>query len=397
MADENPEPEVPEGDTPQLSRAEMMKRIAEQRNADFEEETGIKIEQAARVRSTETGRFTRAPGDEPEGEEEETAASAPAEAEPAARQPETDASPAREEQPASAPPPVHRIKVRGVERDVTTEELIALAQRGEDADRAYYEAQRLRDEAARLRAEEARARLQTPEPAAQRQPAAEPADDLKGWKEDLEAAYLGDDAAMERFIQRVRSTGAQPAAGLPATEIQERVRDDVDMDGSIKMARSEYPELFQDHDAATLASEWAFNRRVALLKEAGQRLGTFSPSDVDQAIRAEGLEWLNRAFSRAHRRGLVPMSTEDVFREAGDHARKRLGLGSQRDEEPAPTTVNRPAASAAKAAAVSPPAPRTVRARLGEDERERAEDEARASGMSLIRPPRRPRPGQRAA
>lgn len=274
--------------TTQLSpREAQMEAIANQRRTAFTAETGIALEhtavpasedddpddataeaERARLAAIAEGRIAD-PGN-PAGEEDPQLAIQREQEEEQARlqreqQEEAAAATARASQNASAIDPAAKvkIKVRGVEREITGEELLRRAQKDVNAEEQLAEARRLRAET-----EELQRQLQQQ----QQQPATRAAAPNTGdvviddavVNEFTSALFAGDEgkaaAAFKKAVggavekARAEARGRGDATPIDPNAIADQVQQRIEVNSALARSRRDYPQLYADRNVETLAS-----------------------------------------------------------------------------------------------------------------------------------------------
>lgn len=229
------------------AREQAMDLIAAGRNAEFEKETGIKIEA-----------FTPDPDVDPADAEAETARLAAEKsgeqtATPAidqlAQQLETSATVAADDLPSRKV----KVKIDGVESEVSIEEMQREYQKGRTADKRLAEAAEQR----RLLQEEqlaAQTRSATPT-AVEVDPAVAKkfTSALFGGDEDMATAAFAE--ALSTAVQaEMAKTGRSNATQPDAQTIAQQVKQQLDFESALKQSKQDYPQLYADPDLEALGA-----------------------------------------------------------------------------------------------------------------------------------------------
>lgn len=149
------------------------------------------------------------------------------------------------------PAPI-KVKVDGIEKEVTQDELVRTYQKNAAADQRLEEATRL------LREAEARA-AQAPAPQQFQTPAEPPADSKAKVKEALDKLYEGDaDSAADLLGDLLAKRGGdQPTPVAPVIDVDQiaaQLEEKLAINGAISKVQSDYPDILADRDLETLTA-----------------------------------------------------------------------------------------------------------------------------------------------
>lgn len=164
-----------------------------------------------------------------------------------------------------------RVKVDGVEQDVSLDEVLRNYQKGSAADRRLEEATRLLKEAQKTAATTQQPAPATPEPAAT-PPAAGPDALVDPVKTALGHLYSGDEDAAAKALAEVIARNAAPAAtpqAVPLDPVQlvAQVQEQMAFQGALDKVKTDYPDLLGSGDLEQLT----FIKAKAYVGEGRQR------------------------------------------------------------------------------------------------------------------------------
>lgn len=280
----------------------------------------------------------------------------------------------------------YRVKINGVEQEVSAEELIRGYQLAQASTRRFEEAKRLHDEAMAVRQQAA-----PQQPAPQQAPTPQGGDDDAELAEIAKAFAYGTEAEIraaelrrqEILLRKMRESVNAPAVdpNQIAAEVYQTFRRQTEAQTDYARFRSEFEDVAKDPDLEFQAFATAQRIMAEDLLQAG----------VDPAaLRSAAPQQVFQAHEAARMRGIPVRSRYEVFSQAGQAARSwRDGLVTRFAPPPSPQqqqAATMAARAAAKAGASSLPtglnasAPRAPEPRV-KTPRDIVNEERRARGQ----------------
>lgn len=271
-----------------------------------------------------------------------------------------------------------KIKVYGEEREVSLEEVVRMAQRGEAAQKKFDEAERIRREAEEIVAGRSKPAKETgtdPAPsdrggeddAGNAAPAVKKGPDLRALAKALQ---FGDEEEAEQALRKLvdeikegRATGTTPA-GLDEEKVTELVESRLARreaasayQRDLETVGTEFPTIFNDPDLTYLAAQNVHRIRAQELIKAG-----YPDEHVNAALAsADGQKRIMQVHAQEVAKGNVRPNVE-IFREACTTVSKKFG-----GQTPTPPAPSRDKRVEEKRNLNQPPAARSARASMGQE------------------------------